>query len=198
MSDYSIALYLHIVGALGTFTALGVEWTSLRRLRAIVTVAQARESFHVAASGQRIGGVSMFVLLLSGIYMMVTVWGAVPWITVTIGMLLLLALLGIPVSRRMAIIKQTELAKDGSVSPTFSGFLQHPLLWIFIQTRMTVVLGIVFLMTVKPDLPGSLLTIGIAIILGLASSLAFLDRKAMLEKMSTSLYRQGDDRLGAP
>jgi hypothetical protein len=185
MSDYSIALYLHIVGALGTFAALGVEWASLRRLRSVVTVAQAREWFQVATSGQRIGGVSMLVLLLSGVYMMVTVWGGVPWITVTIGTLLLLALPGIPVSRRMATIQRTELVKDGSVSSSFSGFLQHPLLWVFIQTRITVVLGIVFLMTVKPDLPGSLLTIGIAIILGLTSSLAFLDRKAMPAKMST-------------
>jgi hypothetical protein len=185
MSDYSIALYLHIVGALGTFAALGVEWASLRPLRSVVTVAQAREWFQVATSGQRIGGVSMLVLLLSGIYMMVTVWGGVPWIAVTIGTLLLLALPGIPVSRRMATIQRTEPVEDGSVSPSFSGFLQHPLLWVFIHTRITVVLGIVFLMTVKPDLPGSLLTIGIAIILGLASSLALLDRKAMPEKMST-------------
>lgn len=129
----------------------------------------------------------MFVLLLSGIYMMVTVWGGVAWITVSIGTLLLLALLAIPINRRVATIERTELAENGLLSLTFSGFLQHPLLWVFIQTRMTVVLGIVFLMTVKPDLPGSLLTIGIAVILGLTSTLAFLDRKAMPEKMSTSL-----------
>ncbi len=29
MDDYSIALFLHIVGALGFFVALGLEWTGL-------------------------------------------------------------------------------------------------------------------------------------------------------------------------
>jgi hypothetical protein len=182
MSVYSLALYLHIVGSLGTFTALGVEWATLRRLRSTGTVAHAQEWFHIAASGRRLGAVSMLVLLLSGVYMMVTVWGGVPWITVTIGTLLLLALLGIPVGRRMAKIERTEMVRDGSVSRPFSSFLQHPLLWMFVQTRITAVLGIVFLMTVKPDLNGSLLTIGIATIAGLASALPFSDCEAMRER----------------
>jgi hypothetical protein len=37
-------------------------------------------------------------------------------------------------------------------------------------------LGIVFLMTAKPDLGGALLTIGVAIVLGLATSLPMWSR----------------------
>jgi len=46
-----------------------------------------------------------------------------------------------------------------------------PLLWISIQTRMAIVFGIVFLKITKPDVVGSLLTIGIAIIVGIVSAL---------------------------
>jgi hypothetical protein len=49
--------------------------------------------------------------------------------------------------------------------------------------RVSIALGIVFVMTVKPDLSGSLLTIGIAIILGLASSLRLRDRERTQEKL---------------
>ena len=38
MNDYSIALFLHIVGALGFFVALGLEWTGLRQIRSAMTL----------------------------------------------------------------------------------------------------------------------------------------------------------------
>jgi hypothetical protein len=37
--------------------------------------------------------------------------------------------------------------------------------------RVSIALGIVFLMTVKPDMLGALITMGVAVILGLAFSL---------------------------
>src|SRR5262245_58128370 len=37
MNDYSIALLLHVVGALGFFMALALEWTNLRQLRRATT-----------------------------------------------------------------------------------------------------------------------------------------------------------------
>lgn len=43
-------------------------------------------------------------------------------------------------------------------------------------------LGIVFLMTVKPDLGASLLTIGVAIVLGLASALPIPGRERVQEE----------------
>lgn len=44
---YSIALFLHIVAALGLFAALALEWTSLFYLRRSVTVEQARQWMNV-------------------------------------------------------------------------------------------------------------------------------------------------------
>jgi len=63
--------------------------------------------------------------------------------------------------------------------------LHHPLLWIAIQTRVAIALGIVFLMTVKPDLSRSLLTIGVAIVLGLVSALPIRGRERAQEEAPT-------------
>ena len=43
MSPYSVAVFLHVVGALGLFAALGLEWAGVRNLRRSVTTSQARE-----------------------------------------------------------------------------------------------------------------------------------------------------------
>jgi hypothetical protein len=171
MTFYSIALFLHIVGALGFFVALGLEWTSLRQLRRATTAEQVREWMRVSSGVGRVGMASMLTILVSGFYMMATVWGGVAWITVTLGTLVLLAVIVVALTgRRMAAIGRAMTAENGPVSPTLHHLLHHPLLWIAIQTRVTIALGIVFLMTVKPGLGEALLTIGVAIILGLASA----------------------------
>jgi len=43
MTLYSLALFLHIVGALGLFIALGLEWTGLWYLRRAGTAEQAQQ-----------------------------------------------------------------------------------------------------------------------------------------------------------
>jgi len=70
----------------------------------------------------------------------------------------------------MATIGRAVPAESGSLSLAFRQRLQDPFLWTSIQTRVAIALGIVFLMTVKPGLGGALLTIGVAIILGLAAA----------------------------
>ena len=68
-------------------------------------------------------------------------------------------------------------AEHGPPSPALRQLLHDPLLVISLQTRVAIALGIVFLMTVKPDLRGSLLAIVIAAMLGLASALPILRRE---------------------
>jgi len=63
--------------------------------------------------------------------------------------------------------------------------LHHPMLAIGIQIRVAIALGIVFLMTIKPDLTGSLLAVGIAALLGLASTLPMLSRERVPQKSSS-------------
>ena len=171
MTFYSIALFLHIVGALGLFVALGLEWMSLLYLRRATTTEQAREWLNAFGLLRWVGPISMGTILLPGFYMMATTWGGVAWIGIALAAMILLAVVGaVLTGSRMAAIGRAVPAESGSLSPAFRQRLHDPFLLASIQTRVAIALGIVFLMTVKPGLGGALLTIGVAIILGLASA----------------------------
>jgi hypothetical protein len=116
------------------------------------------------------GPLSMGLILLSGAHMMHTVWGAVAWIIIVLAAMVLVAGLAVLNGRRLAAIGRAAATESEALSPAFQQRLQDPVLWTSIQSRVAMALGIIFLMTVKPDLSGSLLTIGIAAVLGLASA----------------------------
>src|SRR6266498_2063296 len=159
MNDYAIALFLHIVGALGLFVALGLEWTSMLLLRRATTTEQARERMRIASSVRGVTGASLATLLVSGLYLTATAWGGVAWIGVALGAMVLMAVLG-------AALSGPRMAETGPLAR-----LPDPLLWVSIQIRLAVALGIVFLMTFKPNLTGSLLAIALAAVLGLIAAL---------------------------
>jgi hypothetical protein len=172
MTFYPVALFLHVVSALGLFVAVGLEWTSLLHLRRAATAEQAREWLAVVAGLRRIYPASFVVILLSGFYMTATAWGATAWIGIALATLLLLAVVGATLTgRRMPPIGRAVAAETGPLSPALRLRLRDPLLWTSVQTRAALALSIVFLMTVKPDLGGGLLTTGVAAVLGLASAL---------------------------
>jgi hypothetical protein len=182
MNNYSIALFLHIVGALGVSVALGLEWTGLWQIRSAMRPEQVRAWMGILRSASRVGIASMLTTVISGFYMMLTAWGGVAWIIVTLGSLVLVMVLSVALTGpRMAAIGRALATENGPVSDTFHSLANHPLLWISIQTRVAIVLGIVFLKIIKPDLGGSLLTIGVAIVLGLASALPMPRRERAAE-----------------
>lgn len=172
MTFYSIALFLHIVGALGLFVALGLEWTSLLYLRRATTIEQAREWLSTFGLLRWVGTSSLGLILLAGFYMMATAWGGAAWTGIALAAMILLAALGGALTGpRMAAVGRAVAAESGSLSLAFRQRLHDPLLWTSIQTRVAIALGIVFLMTVKPGLGEALLVVGVALILGLASAL---------------------------
>jgi uncharacterized membrane protein len=174
MPLYPIALFLHIVGALGLFMALALEWTSLLYLRRAVTIEQVREWLGIA---NRLGWVyapSFLVILVSGFYMTAIAWseGGAAWIAIGLLSLVVLGVLGMAVSgRKMKRITKAAATEDDLVSPDLRQRLRDPLLWTSVQTRAAIALGVVFLMTVKPDLTGALVAIGATSLLGIASAL---------------------------
>ncbi len=168
----SIALFLHIVGALGVFISLGLEWTGLQQIRSALQPEQVRSWMGIFKSSRKLGFISMLTTVITGLFMMVTDWGGVAWIFVSIGALVLMigfsaALTG----PRMADIWRALTVEKGTLSKTFYRFTNQSILWISIQTRLAIALGIIFLKIAKPELNDSLLTIGIAIVLGIASTM---------------------------
>lgn len=175
MDYYSLALFAHVVGALGFFVMLALEWVSLQHLQRAISAEQVNERLRTSA-GLRISGiVSMILLLVPGFYMTIAVWGEVAWVSVSFSALVVSGLIGgILTAPRMSAIRKIAAGEHGMISADLARLLRHPLLAISLQMRVGVGLGIVYLMTVKPALTGSLVAVGIGALLGLAISLARL------------------------
>lgn len=182
MNNYSIALFLHIVGALGFFLVLGLEWIGLSQLRSALLREEAGAILGIVKSTNRLGVISMLTTIVTGIYMTLAVWRTAPWILVVLGALVLEFVLFVVLTQpRLKIIGQALTEERESLSPSFHNLVNHPILGISVQTRTALILGIVFLKIAKPDLGESLLTIGVAVVLGLATTLPVLRQKRVLE-----------------
>ncbi len=182
MNIESIALFLHIVGAVGIFVALGLEGTGLRQIRSAFTPEHVRSWMGILKNVRKMGFGSMLITVLTGIYMTVTDVGPEAWIIVTMGSLVLvIALAQVLTAPRMMAIGRTLAAEKGLFSPAYRSLVTNPVLWISIQTRIAIALGIVFLKIAQPDLAGSLLTISVAIVLGVLSALPMPWRKQSQE-----------------
>jgi hypothetical protein len=172
MNYYLIVKLIHIIGALGFFMVLGLEWFSLSQARNAATSEQIRERLQFSRSAQRLGPLSMLTILITGFYMMATVWHGVAWLIIALGALILMVVLGGALTGpRMASIGRALATENGPVSSSLHDLLHNSLLWLSLRIRVSIALGIVFLMTLKPNLLGSLITMAVVIVLGLAFSL---------------------------
>jgi hypothetical protein len=178
MNIYSIALFLHITGALGFFSAFALEWLELRQIQQATLSDQVQAWIRILAGTRRLGTASMSITLISGIYMTVTTWHRAAWIMVALASIFLL----IPLVMILARPGITALGKSlntekGMLSQGFRELANHRLLEASIRIRVAIALGIVFLMTVKPELKGSLLTMATAVVIGLAWGMYMPNRK---------------------
>ncbi|MCL4531493.1 MAG: hypothetical protein M1282_19075 [Chloroflexi bacterium] len=171
MTTFSIALFVHILGAMIYFVAFGLEQASLASLRRATLVGQAREWLNVFSWLRWLGPISLILILLSGFYMMAIAVGWTAWIVVTLISMVLIAVIGGAVAgTRMGAIEQMIAKENGQMSSALRQRLSDPLLSISMQVRTAIALGIVFLMTIKPNLAGSIITLIVAIIVGFAAA----------------------------
>jgi hypothetical protein len=173
MNTYSITLFLHIVGALALFATLAIEWVGLRQIHNATLSEQVHAWLGVLYGASKAGFPSMLVTVVTGVYMMVVVWGRTPWLVTTVGALVLMIVLARAAAPRLKALGQSL------------GAVNDPLLWVSVQTRSAIALGIIFLKIAKPDWIGSMLTIGAAVALGIVSALLISRRQVSSEAIST-------------
>ncbi|HET9984551.1 MAG TPA: hypothetical protein VFQ38_13225 [Longimicrobiales bacterium] len=167
MPWYSIALFLHIVGALGLFAGISLEQAGLRGLRRASTTAALREWLTVLSARGRIEGPAGVVLLATGGYMAATGWGRQPWIALALLGLVLIALLGALATGRTVRALRSALPNDDlPVRFALRQRIDSPVLRTSAALRAALALGIVFNMAVKPDARGAALALAAALLLG--------------------------------
>lgn len=168
MSVYTFAIFLHIVGALGVFAALGLEWTSLANLRRASTAAQAREWARLLRIARTLEGPAGLTILATGIYMSMR-WGQQAWIGLgLLGLIAIGALGGAVIGRRAAAIGKSMPTDDEEPIPdSLRRRLDDGALRLATRLRLCLGLGVVFLMSVKPGGALALAAMGVALTAGL-------------------------------
>jgi hypothetical protein len=171
---YHIALFVHISGAALFFIGLGLEWLGLNRLRQAERVEQVREVSALLHVLERLFPLSVVLLLGGGLYMTITTWGfTLAWLDAALVTFAALPIVGPRVNgRRLTRIRQMALTQpDGPLSGSLRAQVTDPVLVFW--SRIVALLGwwIVFLMTLKPDLFGTLAALGMAVVLGMLFAL---------------------------
>jgi hypothetical protein len=174
MSIYTIVLFLHVSGAIGYFVSIGTWLFGLVSLRRAQRVEQVRAIVHLVGLSGPLFGISVLLILAAGLYMAFTAWSLqTGWIAVALVSLVLMAPLGTALiePRRRAIERLARETPDGPLPQSLEQLIYDPVLFTALQTIAVLLFGIVFLMTTKPSLAGSLIVIVVALALGLASGL---------------------------
>lgn len=177
MNFYPIALFLHVCSEVGIFMGLGVQLLSLVALRRARSVEQVHTIVWMIPTSDLIGIVSALLAIATGLYMGLTVWGLqTGWLVVALASLILLlppVIGGIIEPRTRTIIKIAKEAPDGLLPEVLDERIHDPVLGIALQTMGTLLFGLVFLMTTKPQLVEAIIVMVVAVVLGLMSGVPF-------------------------
>src|SRR5512142_3272975 len=106
MNTESLALFFHITGALGMSAAIALEAFGLQHVRKAAMPMQAGAGLRILASTRNLGFPSMLLVVLTGLYMMITGDGPTPWLFTTLGAVILLIALTGASGPRMAAVGQ--------------------------------------------------------------------------------------------
>jgi Predicted integral membrane protein (DUF2269) len=173
MTNYSLALFFHFVGLVALFVGYGLEWIVSAFLRGAATTDQVRAWLRVYRTSLPVSGPGLLVLILSGAYL-AQVTGAMKNGWMSASMLAIVLALGIGfvlILPRVRAIRGALPEGSAALPASATILLRAPALPTLIRVRAMLALGIVYLMTAKPDtFPSSLLALGAAIVLGLLAS----------------------------
>src|SRR5437660_6947201 len=173
MTNYSLALFFHFVGLAMLFIGYGVEWIVSAFLRGATSTDQVRAWLRVYRTSLPVSGPGLLVLILSGGYL-AQISGAMKNGWMSASMIAIVVALGIGFMFILPRVKaiRAALPEGGTTLPAnATALLRAPGLPTLIRVRAMLALGIVYLMTAKPDtLASSLIVLGAAIVLGLLAS----------------------------
>jgi hypothetical protein len=148
MSLYQFLIFIHVLGAMALFVAIGIEAVALGRLRRAETPADARVWLGLSRLPGRVGPIAMLTALASGAWMMKVSWGYQAWIAGALAAMVGMAVIGAVVSlRRMRRLRAALHAESGLSEALRSS----PALVTSLRLRIALGVGILALMTMKPS-----------------------------------------------
>jgi hypothetical protein len=171
MDLFRLVLFCHVLAVMGLFVALAVEWVSVRHVRASTSYEQAREWSRLFKLLMPLGMPSTLVVLASGIYLASTmsVW-ELGWVKLAVPTLVAVAIAGAIVGPRRARLSAAIAKGAGPLPESLVAQLGHPLMMASWRLRFALLAGLLFEMTVEPDLRGAVIVLGGTVLVGLVWS----------------------------
>ncbi len=147
MTLYSVALFVHIVGAMLLFVLLTIEGVGLR------------QGFNAARLNRILGPISAVTVLVPGLYMVASEWDWNGWVVVGIAAWVLIAVAG--AATGISVLAGRLNDRTAALS------------W---SIRVGVTLAVVFIMTIKPDATSSAVAVLIGAVIGGVAGFAGMRR----------------------
>lgn len=181
---YEIMLFFHIFGTVLMFAAIAITLTAMIAMLKAEKTEALRIWSAMAVKMDGLLPLSTLLILLPGLYLVITAWGwGLAWINVSLALLVGMSAAGpvINLKRLKRISETAEKSEELNPGPELTMQVRDQALWnsVLMMTMMTV--AILFLMTVKVGLAGSLAAVAVAVIAGLTVSQLLLHQKAAVE-----------------
>lgn len=183
---YSLGLFFHVLGAVVMFVAVGITLTAMVAMLYADKTESLRLWSALAVKMDVLMPVSVIFVLLPGLYLVFSTWGwDHAWINVSLTLLLLMSVMGpvINLPRLKLILEAANEEAESIPSPQMLEKVRNRTLWTSVMIMTMLLVGILFLMTVKTTLIPSLLTIAAAAAVG------FVIANILLAKAAASVSK---------
>jgi uncharacterized membrane protein len=180
MSLHSVLVFVHVMSAMILSGSALISLFSLLALRRAERTEQARSILELVALSELFAGIALILTPTVGLIMTINTWGwQYGWINVALGsmILLLLPMGAVTGIRRRALAKLLKEMPDELLPKSVKQRIHDPVLGTAIYMMISLLFGIVFLMTTKPALEGSLSAIVASLILAVVSSFPLWRRR---------------------
>jgi hypothetical protein len=179
---YDVALFLHLVGVVLLVGAVTTTLVATLRVQRAASVAEVVTLTAVTKKVDVVIGPGLLLILGSALYMLSVHGGdgSIPWtagwVVVAFGIFLVMAVLGPTVEAGHAkrVLRLAAEQPDGPVPPALDDARRAPVGTYVAFFGAAQIIATLFLMTVKPDLLGSLAVFALAGLLSVAVSTARL------------------------
>lgn len=171
MSGYRLVLFVHLAALLGAIGSSGLVHFAEAQLRAAETAAAARPWAALVGRAAKVFPPALVVLVASGAYLVRSGWtSGSGWIDAgLIGVAVLLVNgAGVVGGRNRALKRALPVAADAPLSPPLLRLTRGHAGGVASWANTGLAVGVVFVMTTKPALAGSLASLAVAALLGTA------------------------------
>jgi Predicted integral membrane protein (DUF2269) len=154
MTPYAIVVFLHLFGMVGLFVGYGLEWAASSLLCRSTTADQARSWLRIYRLSMPISGPGLLLLIITGGYL-ASVTGSMKqgWISASLlGIIFALGIGFVFILPRVRRIRAALPEGNVALAPAGIGLVSDPVIVTLIRVRGLLALGIVFLMTTKPEM----------------------------------------------